>query len=130
MGHIATQTIFVLNLKGFLVPFCSLVLQLFLNSIIVLITQSYQCVAEASSSFKWLGMFTSTSTMPIFNYITNNLKPFIYSPSQLFFSTAQYVYVHVCTPIFITEALHFVTQVQRILMTVTVNTALALLLLG
>ena len=87
--------------------------------LIVLITQSYQSVAEASSSFKWLGMCTSTSTMPIFNYITNNLKPFIYSPSQLFFSMAQYVYVHVCTPIFITEALHFVTQVQWILMTVT-----------
>ena len=28
-------------------------------------------------------------------YITNNPKAFIYSPSQLFFETPQYAYVHV-----------------------------------
>ena len=49
-----------------LVPFSSLVLKLFLNNIVVLITKSYLSAAQASSSFKWLDMHMSTSTMPIF----------------------------------------------------------------
>ena len=44
--------------------FSSLVLLLFLNNIIVLITQSRSSIAQISSSFKWLDMYTSMSNTP------------------------------------------------------------------
>ena len=51
-GHKAMQTM-LFNLKWlFLVPFSSLVLLLFLNNVIVLMTRSHLSVAQASSSFK------------------------------------------------------------------------------
>ena len=66
--------IIVLNLKWLyhlkqlysLVAFNSLVLLLFLDNIIVLITRSCLSIAQVSSSFKWLDTRTSTSTTPTF----------------------------------------------------------------
>ena len=49
-----------------LVSFSSVVLLLFLNNIIVVITRSRLSIAQVSSSFKWLDTRTSTSITPTF----------------------------------------------------------------
>ena len=57
-----------------------------------------------------------------YHYITNNPKPFIYSSRQLFYKTPRYMCTFMyATPTFITEVLCLVTQLQLLLMTVTVN---------
>ena len=57
------QYCYKIKMALFFSYFSSLVLLLFLNNIIVLITRSHLSIAQVSSSFKWLDtrMFTSTT---------------------------------------------------------------------